>query len=279
MAWIWAAYMPHPPIIVPGVGGGREREAVATLKGVADVLDRIRDRVPDRILLLSPHQPYAFGAFAVNASRVIRGGLSAFGMTEANFELHTPLSSIDELTDYLGAKDIPTGITDSGDASRDQGSCVPIFFLKKCFGELPNVILSSPIGLGREMSVKLGEALASFDDGKKWGLLASGDLSHRLKPGAPAGFSPSGMKFDEAVVEALEKTDPAPVMALSPKLIEEAGECGMRSALAMLGLVSALGGRIDVLSYEGPFGVGYCNAVWTIDLELELDPGGENSGK
>ena len=263
MSWLWAAYMPHPPIIVPGVGGGSEREASATLKGVSDVLDRIRERVPHRILLLSPHQPYAFGAFTVNTSRMVKGGLSAFGTTEANFELHIPLSCVDQLTEYLGSRDIPTGIMESGDLSRDNGSCVPLHFLRKCYGELPEVILSSPIGLDREASVRLGEALASFDDGKKWGLLASGDLSHRLKPGTPAGYSPAGEVFDKAVVEALETTDPSPLTALPPKLIEEAGECGMRSALAMLGLVSKLGGAISVLSYEGPFGVGYCNAVWT----------------
>ena len=263
MAWLWAAYMPHPPIIVPGVGGGREREASATLKGVASLLDRIRERVPHRILLLSPHQSYAFRAFAVNTSRLVKGWLSAFGTTEANFELHIPVSCVDHLIEYLGSKDIPTGITESGDLNRDQGSCVPLHFLRKCYGELPEVILSSPLGMDRETSVKLGEALASFDDGKKWGLLASGDLSHRLKPGAPSGYSTAGAVFDKAVVDALERTDPAPVMELSPNLIEEAGECGMRSALAMLGMVSELGGVTEVLSYEGPFGVGYCNAVWT----------------
>ncbi|MCL2684141.1 MAG: hypothetical protein FWE55_02755 [Synergistaceae bacterium] len=263
MAWIWAAYMPHPPIIIPGVGGGREREAAATLKGLSDVLERIRERVPDRILLLSPHQPYALGAFAVNASGIINGGLSAFGTMEASFELHVPVSCVSLLAEYLGSKDIPTGKVESGDLSRDNGSCVPLHFLRKCYGGLPEVILSSPIGLDREMSVKLGEVLASFDDGKKWGLLASGDLSHRLKPGAPAGFSPEGEKFDKAAVAALETTNPAPLMNLSPHSIEEAGECGMRSALAMLGLVSKLGGKIEMLSYEGPFGVGYCNAVWT----------------
>jgi aromatic ring-opening dioxygenase LigB subunit len=255
--------MPHPPIIVPGVGGGREREASETQRGISGILDRIRKCVPDRILFLSPHQPYAYGAFAVNTARVIKGGLSAFGTTEANFELQVPLSCVDQLTEYLGSKDIPTGMAESGDLSRDQGSCVPLHFLRKCYGTLPEIILSSPIGLDREMSVKLGEALASFDDGKKWGLLASGDLSHRLKPGAPAGFSPAGEKFDRAAVEAMETTNPAPLMSLSSNSIEEAGECGMRSALAMLGLVSKLGGGIEVLSYEGPFGVGYCSAVWT----------------
>ena len=71
-----------------------------------------------------------------------------------------------------------------------------------------------------------------------------------------------GEKFDRAAVESLEKTDPSPLLNMPSRAVEDAGECGMRSALAMLGLVSSIGGKIEVLSYEGPYGVGYCNAVW-----------------
>jgi aromatic ring-opening dioxygenase LigB subunit len=254
--------MPHPPIIVPGVGGGREKEASATLEGISAIMERIKGHKPERILLLSPHQPYALGALAINGSRLLKGGLSSFGAPAAEFELRTPISDVDAITEYLGSKDIPVALVESSDLSRDQGSTVPLYFLKECYGTLPDVILSSPIGLGREMSVKLGEALATFDDGHEWGLLASGDLSHRLKPGAPAGFNPIGEKFDRSVVEALKHVDPSPLLDMSPHAIEDAGECGMRSVLAMLGLVSHFGGKIEVLSYEGPYGVGYCNALW-----------------
>ena len=262
MAWLWAAFMPHPPIIVPGVGGWREREAARTLEGVAAVMDRVKERRPDKILLLSPHQPYTSGAFAINGSRLARGGLSGFGARDASFELRAPVSGADTLSEYLGSKNIPVAITESGDLNRDQGSTVPLYFLRRCYGTLPDAVLSSPIGLDREMSVRLGETLASFDDGEKWALLASGDLSHRLKPDAPAGFSPMGEKFDRAAVGSLEKSDPSPLLNMPSREIEDAGECGMRSALAMIGLVSAFGGKIEVLSYEGPYGVGYCNAVW-----------------
>ena len=34
MPWVWAALMPHPPILVPEVGRGRENEARETLKGL-----------------------------------------------------------------------------------------------------------------------------------------------------------------------------------------------------------------------------------------------------
>jgi aromatic ring-opening dioxygenase LigB subunit len=139
---------------------------------------------------------------------------------------------------------------------------VPLYFLKRAYGGLPPVVLASPIGLDAASAHELGQALAKFDDGCSWGLIASGDLSHRLKPGAPAGFSPNGERFDMAVVESVRKCDASAILSLPEGVVEDAGECGMRSALAMVGLVSGLGGKIDVLSYEGPFGVGYCNALW-----------------
>jgi aromatic ring-opening dioxygenase LigB subunit len=261
MSWLWAALTPHPPIIVPGVGGGREKEAAATLEGIAKVMERVRGRKPDTILLLSPHQPYALGAFALNASPVVKGGLAMYGAPDASFELPTPQSKIDALAEFLGADDVPVSKVTSAGLDRDQGSSVPLYFLRNTYGALPDIVLSSPIGLDSKESFKLGEAMSRFDDGGTWGLLASGDLSHRLKPGAPAGYSPLGEKFDAAVVESLEKNDPSPIFGLPRRTVEDAGECGMRSVLAMLGMASAFGGKIDVLSYEGPYGVGYCNAV------------------
>jgi aromatic ring-opening dioxygenase LigB subunit len=263
MSWLWAALTPHPPIIVPGIGGGREKEAAVTLKGVADVMERVRERKPEAILLLSPHQPYTYGAFALNGSPVIKGGLAIYGTRNATFELRAPRSGIDALAEFLAGDGVQVSVTASPDLDRDQGSSVPLYFLRNTYGGLPDIVLSSPIGLDRKTSLKLGEAMSRFDDGRAWGLLASGDLSHRLKSGAPAGYSPMGEKFDAAIVESLKKTDPSPILELSRGLIEDAGECGMRSVLTMLGMVSAMGGKIDVLSYEGPYGVGYCNAVAT----------------
>jgi aromatic ring-opening dioxygenase LigB subunit len=257
--------MPHPPIIVPGVGGGREKEAAATIAGVAELMKRLS--APDRILLLSPHQTYIPGAFAINGAALVKGGLSPFGAPDVSFELRTPAEDAAALAGCLGAKGVPAGLTEAGSLVRDQGSTVPLYFLEKTFGKLPGVVLSSPIGLDGKLSLKLGRALASFGEGRRWGLLASGDLSHRLKPGAPAGFSPAGAAFDRTVVKCFESVSADALLAMPDQTVEDAGECGMRSAIAMIGLTSELRGRIDVLSYEGPYGVGYCNAIAVLDKD------------
>ena len=253
--------MPHPPIIVPEVGKGAEAGAALTIKGVSDIMSRVSDAVPDRLLLISPHQPYIEGTLAVNISASAMGSFAAFGVPNVSFSLTNSLNDAMALSKFLESAGIPVAFTDSRSLDRDQGSMVPLYFLKKQFGELPPTVLMNACGLGMELAFKLGEALSSFDDGHRWGFIASGDLSHRLTPNAPAGHSPFGTIFDKAVQAALSACSIDILKALPPRTIYEAGECGLCSASAMIGFCSASGSAIDVLSYEGPFGVGYCCAI------------------
>ena len=88
-------------------------------------------------------------------------------------------------------------------------------------------------------------------------LLASGDLSHRLTPNAPYGFRPEGPVFDRIVIGALRDHEWGRIEGMDRDLIEEAGECGLRPLAILLGAARAAGLASQVLSYEGPFGVGY----------------------
>lgn len=94
---------------------------------------------------------------------------------------------------------------------------------------------------------------------KRLAWIASGDMSHRLKEDGPYGLHPSGPKFDKKFIDLLKKKDIVGILNLKPRLVEEAGECGLRSFCMLLGALE--GAKIDwkpeILSYEGPFGVGY----------------------
>ena len=257
--------MPHPPIIVPEVGCGREKEAAMTLEGVKRLMEKLANRRPDGLFLLSPHQPYSAGALFVNGATRLRGSLASFGVPQSqapavSFDLKAAAGR--ELIAHLVQKGFEARVKEASNLTQDQGSLVPLYFLINGWqAVLPPVLFASPIGLDPMTAFKLGEALASFENGMTWGLLASGDLSHRLTRNAPSGYSPVGKKFDESVVEALASSDPQTLLNFSPEELEAAGECGLRSVMAMLGLCRGMGKSIDVLSYEGPFGVGYCNAI------------------
>ena len=89
--------------------------------------------------------------------------------------------------------------------------------------------------------------------------IASGDMSHRLKEDGPYGFDPSGPKFDEQFIKLLKIKDIQGILNLPERLVQEAGECGLRSFCMLLGALEAskVQWQPEILSYEGPFGVGY----------------------
>ena len=89
-------------------------------------------------------------------------------------------------------------------------------------------------------------------------MIASGDLSHCLKEEGPYGFHPDGPKFDKALIESLKKKDIEKILKLD-EMYPDAGECGLRSFCFLLGILEASGldYQPEILSYEGPFGVGY----------------------
>jgi AmmeMemoRadiSam system protein A len=261
MNWIWAALMPHPPVLVPDVGQGREQEARQTLRGLETLRARLTamaEATPDFLFVLSPHQPYTRGALLLNTAETLQGDFGPFGAPKVRLTLSTHGKAAAALAGHLKDRGIPVATRSTPHLTPDHGSLVPLHFLAQALS-LPPVILASPIGLSPDQSLALGKALADFDCGERGALLASGDLSHRLKPGGPNGFHPDGAVFDAAIEKALRQGDPAHLAALSASTLANAGECGLRSVLALIGLA---GEAVPVFSHEGPFGVGYCTALW-----------------
>ncbi len=263
MSWIWSALMPHPPILIHEIGRGRENEAIKTLNGIKELTSKLKK--PDLLLVLSPHQPYAMGALFVNTANSYHGSFAVFGVPSVKINALSSSEDMKSLCDYLAKFNIETYEKSFEDLTEDQGSMVPLYFLKQAWGELPKMIITSPIGLTPEKAFEMGKSLAKFQSNKTWALLASGDLSHRLTKNAPAGYEPKyAPEFETAVEEALKNNSPEPIYKLNGKIIERAGECGLRSVMTMLGLADKSQKTIKIFSHEWPFGVGYCNALWSL---------------
>jgi len=83
-------------------------------------------------------------------------------------------------------------------------------------------------------------------------------MSHVLKEEGPYGFQPDGPKYDKELIESLKKKDIKNILDLDDKY-PEAAECGLRSFCFLLGMLeeSRINWQPEILSYEGPFGVGY----------------------
>lgn len=251
--WYWECFTPHPPIIIPEVGGGREHEASVTIEGMRAISDLTAGIMPDNILLLSPHAHFS-GGLTLSLAESYSGDFSRFMAPSVRLSFSGTPDEGEHLANLLLEESFNTVVRRHKECPLDHGSLVPLFFLKGS----PRLVVANPIGLSPSEAFRMGQTLSEAKLGGSWGLLASGDLSHRVTPEAPAGYSPFGGEFDRMIVEAFERNDPENLLALDMNEIERAGECGLRSALIFLGL--GTNRRIKNLSYEAPFGVGYATA-------------------
>lgn len=153
----------------------------------------------------------------------------------------------------------------------DWGFNVPLFFLARDFkGEIEQILigLESPkfyFEQGKNLYQKICRGQTSA---RKLALIASGDLSHCLKEEGPYGFHPDGPKFDKDLIESLKKKNIEKILKLGD-LYLKAGECGLRSFCFLLGILEASGinWQTEILSYEGPFGVGYLVANFKLKFK------------
>ncbi len=210
---------------------------------------------PDTILIISPHAPTDPNGFLINSEAELKGSLIDFGLDE-DFSFKNDY----ELMEKIGYQTGLAGITvHFHESFLDHGALVPLHYLTKNLK--PKIVHCSFSFLDFKTHYKYGEIIGKIlrESDKKIAVVASGDLSHRLTPDAPAGYSPKGKEFDDKLIELLSKNDINGILNLDPELIEEAGECGLRSIIILLGILQ---GKYEFccLNYEGPFGVGYLAA-------------------
>ena len=276
---VFCGVVPHPPIAVPEVGREQAERVAATQKALLELGRRLKGSGAETVVIISPHAPVFREVVGINLSAVLKGDLGNFRAGEVKFKLGNDRDLAREIKKKAVDLGLPAvELTEEIrrrydiDPDLDHGVTVPLYFLRKAGVNLPLVHVSmmvAPPGKLYLFGVAVRRAAESL--GRKVALLASGDLSHCLAYGAPGGFNPRGEEFDEEMARLLAVPDVEGVLQLDQKLINEAGECGYRSIVMMLGALDGYDVKAEVLSYEGPFGVGY--------LVASYEPGGESGGK
>src|SRR5204862_2464151 len=164
----------------------------------------------------------------------------------ANF--HAPETSVSapvdiELLAAIGAAAAADGYSISAlaDCELDHGTAVPLYFLLRN-GWQGRVVALGYSFLSNDDHLRFGACIRRAIDvvGRPVGFIASGDLSHRLAPHAPAGFNRDAHVFDDSVVAALRANDPQAIVEIDHGLRKLAGECGYRSILVEIGASNGL---------------------------------------
>ncbi len=253
---VFAGIAPHPPIMVPEVGGAASSEVRGSVDAMRDFTQRVINSQAESIVLISPHAPLQQNSFVAYMDAPLRGDFSGFRAPDVNIE--TPLD--EELLAAITRAAAVEGYDVSGirGFGLDHGTLVPLYFLLRN-GWRGSVVALGYNFLSNEHHLRFGACVKQAINAlqRPTAFVASGDLSHRLTTDAPAGYFRDAHLFDEEIVESINDCEPSRVVHIDQDLRRAAGECGYRSMLVLFGAVQDDALNCEVLHYEAPFGVGY----------------------
>ena len=77
---VLAAYaVPHPPLILPAIGAGREQEIAHTIDAYREVMRAAAELRPDTVVVISPHAVVYEDYFHISPGERAEGNFAAFG--------------------------------------------------------------------------------------------------------------------------------------------------------------------------------------------------------
>jgi AmmeMemoRadiSam system protein B len=258
---VFAGIAPHPPLLVPEVGGDRIERVADSQRALREFASRLVDARPHTVIVISPHSPLDPRAFTARSTEWVSGDFRGFSAREVTLTFPNDLEMLDAIKQASANHGVE--LRELGrEYPLDHGALVPLYYLHEAGWQSKTVVIGFTYQ-SNEKHLAFGRAIAdaAAASGKKVALVASGDLSHRLIVGGPYEYEPTAYLFDEQIVDAIRRGDPGGVINVDPNLRDRAGECGYRSIVIALGTIGENLRSPEVLSYEGPFGVGYMVAV------------------
>ena len=259
---VFSGIAPHPPIMVPEVGQEATVEVRNSIDAMAEFTKRVVASGAETIVLISPHAPLQAHSFVTYPGPELRGDFSNFRAPETQLTVSLDEVLLAAISSSAATKNL--AVITTPENKLDHGTTVPLYFLLRN-GWKGQAIVFGYSFLSNEDHLSFGSSIQKAIDetGRRVAFIASGDLSHRLKPQAPAGYNPTAYLFDEEIVDALRCGEPNRIVEIDQDLRKLAGECGYRSMLVAIGASRALPWSCEVISYEAPFGVGYLVAQLT----------------
>ncbi len=276
--------VPHPPIMLPEVGRGEEKEIQATTDAYRIVAEKIAELKPETIIISSPHSIMYADYFHVSPGKRATGDMGRFRAGQVKFDVEYDTDLVAEICavsdSYGQEKDdiksmeiqgFPAGTMGERDPELDHGTMIPLYYIREKYKGF-KIVRIGLSGLSLPMHYEMGQIIAQAVQrtGVRAVYVASGDLSHKMKEDGPYGFAKEGPEYDERIMEVCGSGEFDRLLDFDEVFCDKAAECGHRSFCMMAGALDGLGLETERLSHEGTFGVGYGICTYRV---LGNDPG------
>lgn len=270
MAILSTIIVPHPPLIVPKVGNGQEKLIQNTVDSYHEVAKSVADLAPQTILLFSPHAVAYADYFHIVAGTKIKGDLRQFGDEETVIETSIDEELVEEISQLCEENFFPAGTLGDQAMSMDHGTLVPLTFINQYYTDYQLVICSMS-GLSKIEQYRFGMHIAQAIENlsRSTVVIASGDLSHKLKDSGPYNFAEEGPELDRQLTDIMKTGNFMEFLKIDEKLCKLGAECGLGSFIMMSGMLDQKKVTPKFLSYEGPLGVGYAICIFEVEGDDE----------
>ena len=256
---ILAAFMvPHPPMIVPEVGRGSEKQILETTRAYEQVADEVAALKPEVLIITSPHSVMYADYFHISPGSGATGSFRQFRAPGISFSEQYDMTLVRRICSLAELEDFPAGTLGERDEALDHGTMVPLWFIRQKYktGKIVRIGLS---GLPLNEHYRLGQIIARAvkDTDRRAVIIASGDLSHKLQEYGPYGFAKEGPEYDRRIMDVCGRGAFGELFDFEESFCEKAAECGHRSFVIMAGALDGLGVKATALSHQDVTGVGY----------------------
>ncbi len=256
---VLAAYMvPHPPLIVPEVGRGGEKQIEETRAAYEKTARAIAALKPETIVISSPHAVMYADYFHLSPGAGAVGSFRRFRAPQVRFQAEYDEGLVKAVEEIAKESGFPAGTQGQREAELDHGVMVPLYFIRQFYSDFKLVRIGLS-GLPLEDHYRLGRIIrqAAEQTGRRAVFVASGDLSHKLQSYGPYGYAPEGPQYDERIMDVCGRAAFGGLFDFDEDFCERAAECGHRSFVMMAGALDGQAVEAEKLSHEDVTGVGY----------------------
>lgn len=257
---VFAAHVPHTPLLLPTVG----KEHVEILKKTLNALKNLSEELyavqPEIIFVIADHGNPFPQTFSINLPSSFKTNFSEFGDLTTKINYLPELGLTDNLQRHLRKMHLPFSMF--SEPSLNYATAVPLVVLTSKLKKITILPFLTATNLTAKEHFSCGQILKEIINAsnKRIAVISAGDLSHTLSSEAPAGLKPEGKIFDTAVREAIKTITASGLLQLEDTIITSSAECAYLPLLVLLGLLEGTGVRTEEICYETPLGVGYLTA-------------------
>src|SRR5438876_2449975 len=128
-AIVFSGIAPHPPIMVPEVGGEAIRDVRGSIDAMGELTRRIIESGAETVVVISPHAPLDPHGFVAYQMPQLYGDFASFRAPAAKVEFPLDEELLEAIKRTAASEDLAVLNLENRDL--DHGTAVPLYFLQR----------------------------------------------------------------------------------------------------------------------------------------------------